>query len=111
MTLFLGLEWFFCLYVLCAVDIDLETSLESGLKYLIVGSFGSAILLFGSALVFGATEELSFAQIGSGRRRPADDPMLVVGPRDGAHRTRLQGLGRAVPHVDAGRVPGLADAA
>ena len=34
MTLFLGLEWFsLCLYVLCAVDIDLETSLESGLKY------------------------------------------------------------------------------
>jgi NADH-quinone oxidoreductase subunit N len=66
MTLFLGLEWFsLCLYVLCAVDIDLETSLESGLKYLIVGSFGSAILLFGSALVFGATEELSFAQIGA----------------------------------------------
>ena len=81
MTLFLGLEWFsLCLYVLCAVDIDLETSLESGLKYLIVGSFGSAVLLFGSALVFGATEELSFAQIGAaGAGALQDDTMLVVG--------------------------------
>jgi NADH-quinone oxidoreductase subunit N len=81
MTLFLGLEWFsLCLYVLCAVDLDLETSLESGLKYLIVGSFGSAILLFGSALVFGATEELAFAQIGAaGAGDLQDDPMLVVG--------------------------------
>ncbi|MGH3081899.1 MAG: NADH-quinone oxidoreductase subunit N, partial [Gaiellaceae bacterium] len=38
-------------------------SLEAGLKYLIVGSFGSAVLLFGSALVYGATGELEFAAI------------------------------------------------
>jgi NADH-quinone oxidoreductase subunit N len=81
MTLFLGLEWFsLCLYVLCAIDIDVESSLESGLKYLIVGSFGSAILLFGSALVFGATQELSFASIGAaGAGELQHDPMLVVG--------------------------------
>jgi len=81
MTLFLGLEWFsLCLYILCAVDIDLETSLESGLKYLIVGSFGSTILLFGSALVYGATEALAFPQIGeAGRGALQDDPLLVVG--------------------------------
>ena len=43
MTLFLGLEWFsLSLYMLCAIDTDRETSLEAGLKYLIVGSFGSA---------------------------------------------------------------------
>jgi NADH-quinone oxidoreductase subunit N len=81
MTLFLGLEWFsLCLYVLCAIDIDLESSLESGLKYLIVGSFGSAILLFGSALVFGATDALAFGDIGEAAAGElSDDPMLVVG--------------------------------
>ena len=64
MTLFLGLEWFsISLYILCALDTQRETSLEAGLKYLIVGSFGSAILLFGSALVYGATGELSFDRI------------------------------------------------
>jgi NADH-quinone oxidoreductase subunit N len=64
MTLFLGLEWFsLCLYVLVAIDSERETSLEAGLKYLIVGGFGSAVLLFGSALVYGATSELSFPAI------------------------------------------------
>ena len=64
MTLFLGLEWFsIALYVLCAMDTHREASLESGLKYLIVGSFGSSILLFGSALVYGATGELEFGAI------------------------------------------------
>ena len=52
MTLFLGLEWFsVCLYILCAIEIDLVGSLEAGLKYLIIGGMGSAVLLFGSALV------------------------------------------------------------
>jgi NADH-quinone oxidoreductase subunit N len=64
MTLFLGLEWFsICLYILCAIEIDRVESLEAGLKYLIVGSFGSAVLLFGSALVYGATGELEFGAI------------------------------------------------
>ena len=66
MTLFLGLEWFsIALYVLCAIDIDLLGSLEAGLKYLIVGAVGSATLLFGSALAYGATGQLSFDKIGA----------------------------------------------
>ena len=73
MTLFLGLEWFsIALYILCALDTHRETSLEAGLKYLIVGSFGSAILLFGSALVYGATGELGFAA-DRARRATGDD--------------------------------------
>src|SRR5439155_18182651 len=40
-------------------------SLEAGLKYLIVGGFGSAVLLFGSALVYGETGHLDYAGIGS----------------------------------------------
>ncbi len=64
MTMFLSLEWFsIALYVLCAIDYDREGSLEAGLKYLIVGSFGSAALLFGSALVYGATNRIGFADI------------------------------------------------
>ena len=63
MTLFLGLEWFsIALYVLTAIDIDLIGSLEAGLKYLIVGAVGSATLLFGSALVYGETGQLSLRQ-------------------------------------------------
>ena len=78
MTLFLGLEWFsLCLYILVAIDSERETSLEAGLKYLIVGGFGSAVLLFGSALVYGATSELSFGAIGSAE--PTSDAFLFAG--------------------------------
>ena len=78
MTLFLGLEWFsIALYVLCAIDIDLLGSLEAGLKYLIVGAVGSATLLFGSALVYGATGELSFDRIAAAGH--AHDSLLVLG--------------------------------
>lgn len=78
MTLFLGLEWFsLCLYVLVAIDTERETSLEAGLKYVIVGGFGSAILLFGSAFVYGATGELGFAQIAAAEA--GDQTFLVAG--------------------------------
>jgi NADH-quinone oxidoreductase subunit N len=82
MALFLGLEWFsICLYILCAIEIDRAGSLEAGLKYLIVGSLGSAVLLFGSALVYGATGELGFEQIAAATEAQglSDDALLVAG--------------------------------
>ncbi len=81
-TLFLALEWFsLCLYVLCAIDVDLVRSLEAGLKYLIVGGFGSAILLFGSALVYAATGGLRFGAIANAvaARGLTDDVVLLTG--------------------------------
>ena len=78
MTMFLALEWFsIALYVLCALDTHRRASLEAGLKYLIVGSFGSGILLFGCALVYGATGELGFTAIRDATG--ADDPLFVTG--------------------------------
>ena len=78
MTLFLGLEWFsLCLYVLVAFDTDRAASLEAALKYLIVGGFGSAVLLFGSALVYGATGEIGFSQIAAAGA--GDDAFLLAG--------------------------------
>jgi NADH-quinone oxidoreductase subunit N len=63
-TLFLGLELLsISLYVLCATQLGLERSLESGLKYLIIGSVGSATLLYGLALLYGATGATDFAAI------------------------------------------------
>jgi len=82
MTMFLGLEWFsISLYILCAIDAEKERSLEAGLKYLIVGGFGSAVLLFGSALVYGATKELSFDGIAASisSNDLVHDSLLVTG--------------------------------
>jgi NADH-quinone oxidoreductase subunit N len=78
MTLFLGLEWFsICLYIMCAIDRDRLGGLEAALKYLVIGSFGSAVLLFGSALVYGATGALDFAGIAAAGRE--HDTLLLLG--------------------------------
>jgi NADH-quinone oxidoreductase subunit N len=78
MTLFLGLEWFsISLYVLCAYDVHVKGSLEAGLKYLVVGGFGSAVLLLGSAFVYGATAELGFSEIAAAEA--TDDLFLLSG--------------------------------
>jgi NADH-quinone oxidoreductase subunit N len=78
MTMFLALEWFsLCLYVLVALDTDRATSLEAGLKYVIVGGFGSAVLLFGCAFVYGATGEIGFSQIAAAEA--GEDAFLVAG--------------------------------
>jgi NADH-quinone oxidoreductase subunit N len=78
LTLFLGLEWFsICLYIMCAIDRDRLGGLEAALKYLVIGSFGSAVLLFGSALVYGATGALDFAGIAAAGRE--HDALLLLG--------------------------------
>ena len=77
MTLFLGLEWFsICLYILTAIALERLSALEAGLKYLVVGSFGSAVLLFGSALVYGASGAIRFDEIAASARDA--DPLLFV---------------------------------
>ena len=105
MVMFLALEWFsIALYVMCAIDYDVEGSLEAGLKYLVIGSFGSAALLFGSALVYGATGRLGFAEIAPPSARTAFGQRSArARARDDHRRPRFQVVGGAVPHVDAGR--------
>ncbi|MBM3673499.1 MAG: NADH-quinone oxidoreductase subunit N [Actinobacteria bacterium] len=43
------------LYVLSAYDRRRSRSLEAGMKYFVLGAFASAVLLYGIALVYGAT--------------------------------------------------------
>ena len=63
-AVFLGFELLSIpLYVLCATHMRREHSLESGLKYLIVGSVGSATLLYGLAFIYGATGSTDFSGI------------------------------------------------
>jgi NADH-quinone oxidoreductase subunit N len=81
-VLFLGLELLSIpLYVLCATEMRREHSLESGLKYLIIGSVGSATLLYGLAMLYGATGQTDFAGIASGLSKGslASDPLTLTG--------------------------------
>lgn len=62
--LFLGLEIMsIALYVLAAYDRRRVNSGEAGLKYFLLGSFASAIFLYGIALVYGATGSTQFGEI------------------------------------------------
>ncbi|HEX8102431.1 MAG TPA: NADH-quinone oxidoreductase subunit NuoN [Solirubrobacteraceae bacterium] len=69
------------LYVLCATELRRERSLESGLKYLIIGSVGSAVLLYGLAFVYGAAGSTGFGEIARGieARGLADDVLFLTG--------------------------------
>jgi NADH-quinone oxidoreductase subunit N len=82
MTLFIGFELLSIpLYVLCATHLRRRTSLEAGLKYLVVGSVGSATLLYGLALIYGATGALRLDAIGAAISDSVDatDPLLLTG--------------------------------
>jgi NADH-quinone oxidoreductase subunit N len=81
-ALFVGLELLSIpLYVLCATEMRREHSLESGLKYLIVGSVGSATLLYGLAMIYGATGATDFAAIATALSSGglATDPLTLTG--------------------------------
>jgi NADH-quinone oxidoreductase subunit N len=81
-ALFVGLELLSIpLYVLCATELRREHSLESGLKYLIVGSVGSATLLYGLALIYGATGSTDFGAISQALSSGnlATDPLTLTG--------------------------------
>jgi NADH-quinone oxidoreductase subunit N len=81
-TLFLGIELLSIpLYVMCALDLHRRTSLESGLKYLVIGSVGSATLLYGLAFIYGASGSTDFGPIADGISESglAGDPLLLTG--------------------------------
>src|SRR5260221_626178 len=66
LTVFLGLEMLsLALYILCGFVTRRGSSQESSMKYFLLSSFASAFLLYGIALIYGATGNTSFAGIHS----------------------------------------------
>lgn len=63
-TLFVGLELFsLSLYVLCAFDGKSRASLEAGFKYLVLGTIGSIVLVYGAAFLYGATGSFMYGGV------------------------------------------------
>jgi NADH-quinone oxidoreductase subunit N len=78
-VLFVGFELLSIpLYVLCATRMRREHSLESGLKYLIIGSVGSATLLYGLALLYGAVGDTSLTVIAARAGALRNDTLLLT---------------------------------
>ena len=116
LLLFLGLELMVLPgYLLAGYHKSDGYSTEGAIKYFLLGSFSSAIFLFGLAFIWGLT-----GLDADRRRRQHPDPGrgragdVQPGPGDGLRLPhdgrRVQDRRRAVPLLDAGRVPGLADA-
>lgn len=63
-TIYVGLELLaLCQYTLVAFDRDNATGSEAAMKYFVLGSLASGLLLFGMSLVYGATGSLDLATI------------------------------------------------
>jgi len=82
MVIFLGLELMsVSVYVLAGINRHSAPAAEAALKYFLLGAFASGFLLYGIALVYGATATTNLSQIGAqvqglGLQR---SPMLLAG--------------------------------
>jgi NADH-quinone oxidoreductase subunit N len=79
-TVFLGLEAMSLgVYVLCGSRLRAARSPEAAFKYFLVGGFSAAVLLYGIALVYGATGTTSLAGIAGKAGGVAGDPIFIIG--------------------------------
>ncbi|GAB3625487.1 NADH-quinone oxidoreductase subunit N [Pandoraea terrae] len=64
LTLYLGLELMsLSLYALAAVWRDSQNSIESAMKYYVLGALASGFLLYGMSMMYGATGSLELAKV------------------------------------------------
>ena len=93
-TVFLSLEILsIALYVLAAFDRRRTASQEAGLKYFLLGSFSSAVFLYGVALVYGGTGTTNLTGIADVPRHHHAPPRRCAAARHGllVGGPRLQG--------------------
>ena len=111
-TLYVGLELQnLALYVVASFNRDSVRSSEAGLKYFVLGALSSGMLLYGASLIYGFTGTTAFDDLAGlltgGAYRVESGSHHRSGVRRG--RACLQGVGCAVPHVDARCLRGGAD--
>ena len=80
-VLLIGLEVLsMSLYVLAGFARERLTSEEAAIKYFLLGSFSLALLVYGSALMYGATGSTQFGAIAVALQKPglASNPILLI---------------------------------
>ena len=76
-ALFLGIELqSLALYVVAAIRRDSVRSSEAGLKYFVLGSLSSGMLLYGCSLIYGFTGSIDFTTIAAAASGPATPQTL-----------------------------------
>ncbi len=79
LTVFLGLETMSIgAYAMTAFRRTSPRSAEGALKYFLLGSFAAAILLYGFALLYGATGHTDLEGIGNAVRSGQSQPMILI---------------------------------
>ncbi len=79
LMIFIGLETMSIgAYALTAFRRTSPRSAEGALKYFLLGSFAAALLLYGFALLYGATGHTDLAGIGAAVASPQRAPMVVI---------------------------------
>jgi NADH-quinone oxidoreductase subunit N len=79
---FLGIELMsIAIYVLVGINRRRERSAEGAIKYFLLGAFSTAFLLYGIALVYGATGATNFATISEhiAKFHLQQSPLLLIG--------------------------------
>ncbi|MFN8361510.1 MAG: NADH-quinone oxidoreductase subunit N [Candidatus Kapaibacterium sp.] len=79
LTLFIGIEVMsVCFYVLAGYTRDSVRSIEAALKYFLLGSFATGFLIYGMALIYGATGSMSYNLIFAASSQPLHFPALMM---------------------------------
>lgn len=80
LTLYLGLELLaLSSYGLVAMDRDSARSSEAAMKYFVLGSMASGLLLYGMSMVYGATGSLQLGEIHAAAAATGDRTLLLFG--------------------------------
>lgn len=81
LIVFVGIELLsLALYILCGYIARRTSSQEAGMKYFLLSSFASAFLLYGLALIYGATGQTQFLAVASFlRTHSAGSNLLFIG--------------------------------
>jgi NADH-quinone oxidoreductase subunit N len=80
LTLYLGLELqALAAYGLVAMDRDNPRSSEGAMKYFVLGSLASGLLLYGMSMVYGATGSLMLGEIHAAAASSGDRTLLLFG--------------------------------
>lgn len=66
-------------YILVSFQRNKLTSLEAGVKYLILGALSSAFMVFGIALIWGTSGKLNFTQLAAVASQYADSKIFLLG--------------------------------
>ncbi|MDB4969969.1 MAG: proton-translocating NADH-quinone oxidoreductase, chain [Myxococcales bacterium] len=79
-TIFLGIETMsIAVYVLTGSWRNSAKSAEGAMKYFMVGAFATSVLLYGIALIYGATGTTALAEIARQAPRVSQAPLFIVG--------------------------------